>query len=106
MALLADVVWHQTGSTFIDSDSEDYLVFDWSMENVQMLAEEWRQSERIFEAANELEERLDVAAESRYRQLLDFIDQRKKELTWSPNQQPSPSPDEDTPLIDVFAPEA
>ena len=105
VALLADVVWHQTGSTFIDADSEDYLVIDWSMENVQVLAEEWRQSERIFQAANELEERLDVAAESRYRQLLDFIDQRKTEITWSPNQQPSPSPEEDTPLIDVFAPE-
>ena len=105
LALLADVVFHQTGSTFIDADQEDYLVFDWSMETVLMLTEEWRMTDRIFTALNELQERLDVAAESRYRQLLDFLDERKAELNWSPNQQPSPSPGEDTPLIDVFAPE-
>lgn len=102
---LADVVWTQTGSTFLDAGQEDYLVFDWSMETVQMLAEEWRMTDRILTATNELQERLDVAAESRFRQLLDFLDERKAELNWSPDQQPSPPPAEDTPLIDVFAPE-
>ncbi|MFQ6027688.1 MAG: hypothetical protein ACE5Q6_09370 [Dehalococcoidia bacterium] len=107
LALLADVVWFETGITFIDMDEESMPLVAWDPDNVWALTQEWLRAEQIYREIGELEEWLEHSPGGRFAQLLDFIDQRKacpeQRRRETPSlETPSGSPGPNTPLIDVF----
>jgi hypothetical protein len=99
LALLADLVWSETGIPFIDLDEESMPLVGWDPDNVQALTEEWLRAQQLEREIGELEEWLDEEPEARFGELLDFIDRRRE--TPSLNA-PAPPPRENIPLIDVF----
>jgi hypothetical protein len=103
LALLADVVWSETGVPFMDLDEESMPMVGWHPDNVQALTQEWLRAQQLEREICELEELLDEEPESRFRELLDFIDRRRETPSLSRRDTPpSASPGPYTPLIDVF----
>jgi hypothetical protein len=82
-AVMADMLWHDTGSIFLDIDDESMPTAEWSMENVLALTEDWLLAQRLEAQVGELAEWLEdeeASPADRFRELLDFIDQRRAEL--------------------------
>jgi hypothetical protein len=82
VAVMADFLWHDTGSIFLDADDESMPTTVWSMENVLALTQDWLLARRLEDQVNELCEWLEdeeARPGDRFRELLDFIDQRRAE---------------------------
>jgi hypothetical protein len=80
VAVMADLLWHDTGSIFLDADDESMPTAVWSMENVLALTQDWLLARRLEDQVNELCEWLEdeeARRPERFRELLDFIDQRR-----------------------------
>jgi hypothetical protein len=80
VAVMADMLWHDTGSVFLDADEESMPMAVWSMENVLALTQDWLLARRLEDQVNELCEWLEdeeASRPERFRELLDFIDQRR-----------------------------
>jgi len=72
-----------TGNEFLDTDEEmmdNSELPEWSRGNVEYFTRKWKEAERFQQAIGELSDKFDSNAEAFLREVLDFIDKRRKEI--------------------------
>ena len=77
-------IWrHDTGLYFLDASDEDTWndAVEWSRENVEALTRDWQQAELLNQQVFSLAERLEEDPAKRFKELLDFIEQRRRHGT-------------------------
>ena len=80
LALWADIVWHDMGNFFLDTDLEQLwceMPLPWNAETVDELTTQWQQAERIEQEVFGLVEWLEQDPPARFEQLLNFILERR-----------------------------
>lgn len=83
--LAAWAAWiHQdTGNDFLDTDYETYgysIPVEWSREDVEHLTRQWHQANLIEGKVDKIVEWLEVDLAARFRELINFILQRREEV--------------------------
>ncbi len=74
-------IWnHDTGLYFLDATDEDTWndSLEWDRQTVEELTRDWQQAELINQQVFSLAERLEEDPAKRFKELLDFIEQRRK----------------------------
>ena len=80
LAHWANVIWHNTGNFFLDTDCEMLWqggLPEWNRENVEGLTQEWQQAEVIHEEISNLVIGLESDPPARFEELLNFILERR-----------------------------
>jgi hypothetical protein len=72
-ALLADWLYHQTDTIFLDVDYEMQNDLDWSRETVDELCRLWRRACQIQDSVSDLAQWLEGTPTKRFKELLDKI---------------------------------
>jgi hypothetical protein len=78
----ADWQWGQTGTIFLDTDDEIDVDVEWTRENVQILAEQWRRAEEILDRITALTTWLGTDPPTRFARLHDAVLERDHHLTY------------------------
>jgi hypothetical protein len=78
----ADWQWGQTETIFLDADDEVDVDVEWTRENVQILAEQWRRAEEILDRITALTTWLEADPPTRFARLLDAVLERDHHLAY------------------------
>jgi hypothetical protein len=69
--LFADWLWGQTDAVFLDADDEVEVSIEWTRENVDELARQWRRAQALLDRVAELTRWLEADPAHRFARLLD-----------------------------------
>lgn len=83
LAMMGFWLWAGTENIFLDVD-EEYLAQvtgepEWSMPTVEALTRQWQQAQHTIQAIDELAKWLKAAPEARFSEVLDFIEERRRD---------------------------
>jgi hypothetical protein len=81
-AEFADWQWGQTETIFLDADDEIDVDVEWTRENVDALAEQWRRAEEILDRITTLTTWLEADPSTRFARLVDAVLERDHHLAY------------------------
>jgi hypothetical protein len=81
-AVFADWQWGQTETVFLDADDEIDVDVEWTRENVDVLAEQWRRAEEILDRITALTAWLEADLPTRFARLVDAVLERDHHLAY------------------------